>query len=285
MKIIMSAQNKHASSLLNRTHTQHLAAWLTKAGFTYVECEGCYQGEKEVSFIVTFEYGTQFSQLLKEADFLQQESVLIMHDDLTACRLHYVVDGSQQSIGDFNEVSPEVAKEFGSYTLINNTYYVCMGGLNMYALLLKNIKSLSVRFQYINHGGCGLVAKYLYEALQAEGIHVNLKVSLGYNLSESQDPNMLVGEAQNNKLSAHKLPNHHIFLELPNGLLIDGTGVLKCFYTPHATPLTYDNLEYMLDLPIWNGRFISRNTNISELELTIKQLVSSSFPKSATVVY
>jgi len=124
MKIIISA---HYSSIpiINAILTEHLRQWLTAGSFEFKECIGCYKGVEEASFIVTFDYRTKFSQLLERAANLQQESVLVMHDDFTACRLHYVSDGSQQDLGDFKEVSAAHANECEAFTFVNGSYYVC----------------------------------------------------------------------------------------------------------------------------------------------------------------
>jgi len=147
----------------------------------------------------------------------------------------------------------------------------------MYATLASNLKDISKQFDKVNHGGCGLVAKHLYNSLKAKGINVELKVSEGCNISLDDDPNTLIDAHLKGDISQDDLPNHHIFIQLPNGLLIDGSGVINAHYSPCTYPLLYENLEYMLNLDIWNDTFIECNSNIiSSLKGAINNIVDTS---------
>lgn len=115
-------------------------------------------------------------------------------------------------------------------------------------VLTNQIPTINDDHRYINHGGCGLMAKCLAEQLQGLGLSVSAVVfSSG---EESED-------AINTNISNNCLVNPcvHIALVL-DGKHYDSTGEVTGYTSYTHVPISIETLHAILDYPMgWNPTF------------------------------
>jgi UDP-2,3-diacylglucosamine pyrophosphatase LpxH len=94
---------------------------LKKSGINYIPCVGQYQGNTELSFIVSIENQTLVQDLCKQYN---QESYLIHHGD-RFCEL-MCSDGKTKPIGYMKEVTEAQAKTLEAWTKTpDDRYFIC----------------------------------------------------------------------------------------------------------------------------------------------------------------
>ncbi len=114
--IILSGELSTLTQEKNQRRTITLGACLESLDFTFKKVSGCYNGIKEVSFLVIPRNNTEID-ILKGLAFTKfgQESVL--YQDTTGhCFLEYPNDTSEK-IGRFEEITN--ADNIQNYTIIN----------------------------------------------------------------------------------------------------------------------------------------------------------------------
>lgn len=131
--VILSAtveDNTPDAAMRNALRNQHLRAELSKQGFEYGKCTGCYKGVEERSWIVEYEGCGSFDALLNLAAAYGQESILTINRKREAA-IWYLDPvlvkslGQRIVLGKIEPVSERQAKKLDAWTRTENNgqYY------------------------------------------------------------------------------------------------------------------------------------------------------------------
>lgn len=91
---------------------------------------GCYKGNQETSYIVTFSRDDSIGNMSKINRLFElcrknsQESVLMV-DSKREARLFFLNINSTQGVGTFQRATPAEAIELGNWTLDGNQFWIC----------------------------------------------------------------------------------------------------------------------------------------------------------------
>ncbi len=139
--------------------------------------------------------------------------------------------------------------------------------------VLEQIASLNEKLEnelpYINHGGCGLFTKLLYEKLVAD--HPTIKIIWFDSYLSAEERNDLITYTTNNGYGdgrGNSLSCSHIMIEL-YGFHIDGHTIYKQFDHQWANRtyqgyFTIDELNLAIKYGYWNSMYDKSKTPVVE---------------------
>ena len=126
MFMILSAAKATNHNIINLRNTLELVNTIELTGATFDVCDGYWDGHREdsVRLHCTPETLTQALCFASNVmDAFEQEAIMFVDDDSRGYLL--LPDGSQQFVGLWHQVTPQVVREYDSYTIINGQHYVC----------------------------------------------------------------------------------------------------------------------------------------------------------------
>ena len=124
--MIFSVYKSDKPLVLNQHNTKLVEHELKRLGYSYEKVLGVYQGNEEISCIVTGINLKVVSKVLSLAKGFEQDSILL-RDNENTCHLKFFDGREPLKIGKMNEVSVETAMESDAYTYSPRLkrYFVC----------------------------------------------------------------------------------------------------------------------------------------------------------------
>ena len=123
MLVVLSAERTEMSAELNAERTGDLEGRLVADNFSYDKAEGCYKGDKEVSFVVQVENFREVLMLLRMSHDYQQECIMLV-DARNKAFLLYNDKRSMVGLGRLQTSPCEPLSEYvDAYTKLGDTYY------------------------------------------------------------------------------------------------------------------------------------------------------------------
>ncbi len=117
MKIIMTAHKSGVDAITNRENNIALVDMFDRQyNVTAQPVRGFWKGEAEPSYILQVSHQAALIGAFTEAQRYEQDAILLVHDDNRATLID-IASGSQTDVGDWQQVTPHVAKMFDAYTV------------------------------------------------------------------------------------------------------------------------------------------------------------------------
>ena len=123
--IILSAELSNRVYVTNRQATNRLDQLLREANIVYNIGQGCYKGEKEVSFVCLPKNQKEVDTLKHFAFNLFNQESLLYQDSNGQAYLEYS-DGASVTLGKLRQVSPDKIDQLEAYTILNGAVYAVM---------------------------------------------------------------------------------------------------------------------------------------------------------------
>lgn len=118
--VLMSAERSDRSTLANEIATETLEAWLTEQNYAFKSVVGCYQGTKELSFVVLAPTKAKVSNLVAQSRLYDQECILAVNSQSKA----FLVDGDTYTpIGQFKAIAGKPASDNWTFDPYTGEYY------------------------------------------------------------------------------------------------------------------------------------------------------------------
>lgn len=120
--VIISAHNSNVTQQQNDIAHIELGQQLRGCGFAIGECDGCYLGETERSWLVEYDDSLEALERLIQlgADYAQE---CIMHISSERIAALLYIDGRFAKLGKLRAVSPQRAAQLDGWTRINTGQY------------------------------------------------------------------------------------------------------------------------------------------------------------------
>ena len=118
--VIISAERSDRSILANEIATETLEAWLVEQNYAFKGVIGCYQGTKELSFVVLAPTKAEVSNLVAQSRLYDQECILAVSSLSEA----FLVDGDTYTpIGHFRTIAGKPAGDSWTFDPYTGEYY------------------------------------------------------------------------------------------------------------------------------------------------------------------
>ena len=118
--VIISAERSDRSILANEIATETLEAWLVEQNYAFKGVIGCYQGTKELSFVVLAPTKAEVSNLVAQSRLYDQECILAVNSQSKA----FLVDGDTYTpIGQFKAIAGKPASDNWTFDPYTGEYY------------------------------------------------------------------------------------------------------------------------------------------------------------------
>ena len=123
MLVVLSAERTELSAELNAERTCDLQGRLVQDNFSFDRAEGCYKGDKEVSFVVQVENFREVLMLLRMSHDYGQECIMLV-DARNKAFLLFNDKRSMVGLGRLQEAFYEpLSEHVDAYTKVGDTYY------------------------------------------------------------------------------------------------------------------------------------------------------------------
>ena len=137
--------------------------------------------------------------------------------------------------------------------------------------LTLHLPKINQEIRYINHGGCGVMAKILYKALHSVGIYPKIAVfGYGKPLGDIQLKELIKGEKPD------RIHMMHIVLEINNNYL-DSEGLASQTPGNLLGYIDLESLEKYLTFSIWNPMFKRSDENIDKMQKFVDNIINTAY--------